>query len=242
MEIVCDECRDWPLPKRNVFVSYNRGLKTRREYKKRKARLAGAASSDQSVYDTDTDVPLDEPSVPVQNVHLESVGSQQCLVSQECVVSEAPSTEVAQSDVLLLSSGDGLEKLASSLFSKFSNFQSERTPPPPVQSHSVVGSVIQPSVIQPSVADTDFVGVSAPPQGVYLTNPVQPVFRLPTAPVSGETPLHRLVASDRRIQELEQVVAATRQTISALCDGGIRPPQSLLDSASSLSRDLEDAR
>ena len=112
LEIVCDECRDWPLPKRKVFVSYNRGLQTRREYKKRKARLAGAAlSSDQSVYDTDTDVPLDEPSVPVQNVQLESVGSQQCLVSQECVVSEAPSTEVAQSDVLLLSSGDGLEKL-----------------------------------------------------------------------------------------------------------------------------------
>ena len=116
LEIVCDECRDWPLQKRNVFVSYNRGLKARREYKKRKARLAGAVSSDQSVYDMDTDVPLDEPSVPVQNVHLESVGSQQCLVSQECVVSEAPSTEVAQSDVLLLSSGDGLEKLASSLF------------------------------------------------------------------------------------------------------------------------------
>ena len=98
------------------------------------------------------------------------------------------------------------------------------------------------SVIQPSVADTDFVGISAPPQGVYLTNPVQPVFRLPTVPVSGETPHHRLVASDRWVQELEQAVAATRQTINALCDGGIRPPQSLFDSASSLSRDLEDAR
>ena len=137
LEIVCDECCDWPLPKRKVFVSYNRGLQTRREYKKRKARLAGAAlSSDQFVYDTDTDMPLDEPSVPVQNVHLESVGSQQCLVSQECVVSEAPSTEVAQSDVLLLSSGDGLEKLASSLFSKFSDFQSERGRPPSTESFS----------------------------------------------------------------------------------------------------------
>ena len=37
-------------------------------------------------------------------------------------------------------------------------------------------------------------------------------------------------------------MAATRQTISVLCDGGILPPQSLLDSASSLSRDLEDAK
>ena len=54
-----------------------------------KASLAGSAS-DQSVYDTDTDVPLDEPSVPVQNVHFESVGPQQCLVSQEVVVSRGP--------------------------------------------------------------------------------------------------------------------------------------------------------
>ena len=50
-------------------------LGSRREYKQRKARLAGAAS-DQSVYDTDTDVTLDEPSVPVQNVHFDSVGQQ----------------------------------------------------------------------------------------------------------------------------------------------------------------------
>ena len=54
LEIVCDECRDWPLQKRNVFVSYNRGLKARREYKKRKTRLAGAASSDQSLFRQNT--------------------------------------------------------------------------------------------------------------------------------------------------------------------------------------------
>ena len=115
----CDECRDWPVSKRKVFVNYNRGLKARRDSKsKRKARLSGAAhSSDQSVYDTDTDVPfLDEPSVPVQSADLESVVSQECVISQECVVSEAPSTEVAPSDVLYVSSGDGLEKLAISLF------------------------------------------------------------------------------------------------------------------------------
>ena len=129
MELVCDECRDWPLPKRKVFVNYNHSLRARREYKQRKARLAGAAS-DQSVYDTDTDVPLDEPSVPVQNVHFDSVGQQQCLVSEEVVVSSAPSTEVAQSDVLLLSSGDGLDKLAASIFSRLSDLQSARAPPP----------------------------------------------------------------------------------------------------------------
>ena len=72
LEVHCDECRGWPLSKRKVFVNYNHGLKARRESKKRRARLSGAAhSSDQSVYDTDTDVPLvDEPSVPVQNVQL----------------------------------------------------------------------------------------------------------------------------------------------------------------------------
>ena len=161
LEIVCDECHDWPLQKRKVFVSYNKSLKARREYKKRKASLAGAAS-DQSVYDTDTDVPLDEPSVPVQNVHFDSVGQQQCLVSEEVVVTAAPSTEVAQSDVLLLSSGDSLDKLAASLFFLnlviYSLQGGAPPPPPPVQSHSV-GSRIS----QPSVADTDFVGVSAPP-------------------------------------------------------------------------------
>ena len=169
LELVCDECRDWPLPKRKVFVNYNNSLRARREHKQRKARLAGAAS-DQSVYDTDTDVPLDEPSVPVQNVHFDSVGQQQCLVSEEVVVSSAPSTEVAQSDVLLLSSGDGLDKLAASIFSRLSDLQSARghPPPPPVQSHSVGSGISQPSVIlpsvcQPGVADTDFVGVSAPP-------------------------------------------------------------------------------
>ena len=73
MEIVCEECRDWPLTKRKVFVNYNNRLRMKREYKQRQARLAGAAS-DQSVYETDTDVPLDEPSVPVQNVHLDELG------------------------------------------------------------------------------------------------------------------------------------------------------------------------
>ena len=72
--------------------------------------------------------------------------------------------------MLLVSSGDGLDKLAASLFSRFSDLQSERGRLPPVQSHSVEGrisqpSVIQPSVCQPSVADPVFVGVSAPPSG-----------------------------------------------------------------------------
>ena len=128
LDIHRDECRDWPVSKRKVFVKYNCGLKARRDSKKkRRARLSGAAhSSDQSVYDTDTDVPLlDEPSVPVQNVDLE------CVVSQDCVVSESGGlSEAGPSEVFYVSSGDGLEKLASSLFSKFSEFQSDRGRPP----------------------------------------------------------------------------------------------------------------
>ena len=72
MELVCEECRDWPITKRKVFVNYNTRLRIKHEYKQRQARLAGAAS-DQSVYETDTDVPLDETSVPVQNVHLDNL-------------------------------------------------------------------------------------------------------------------------------------------------------------------------
>ena len=47
--------------------------------------------------------------------------------------------------------------------------------------------------------------------------------------------------SDRKVQELEKAISATRLAIISLCDG-FQPPQSLLDSASSLSRDLEDAK
>ena len=109
LDVHCDECRDWPDSKRAAFVKYNRNLKSKHDYKsRRKARLSGAAhSSDQSVYDTDTDVPsLDEPSVPVKDVNLD------CVVSQECVVSEAPSTEAGPSEILYVTSGDSLEQLA----------------------------------------------------------------------------------------------------------------------------------
>ena len=169
--------------------------------------------------------------------------------SQQCVVSEAPSTEAGPSDILYVMSGDRFEQLASSLLSKMNELQSDRgrlSPVqlqsdrgrlPPVQSHSSVGSSSR-----PIVAATNYLGVSGPPQGVYLSNPVNPVFRLPMASVSDETPLHRLFADDHKVQDLERAVSATRLAISSLCDRGFQHPQSLLDSASSLSRDLEDAK
>ena len=290
MELVCEECRDWPITKRKVFVNYNNRLRIKREYKQRQARLAGAAS-DQSVYETDTDVPLDEPSVPVQNVHLDdlNLGQQQCLISEEVVVSAGPSTETATSELLSLPAGDSLDKLALSILSRISDLQSARGPQPPVQSQSVASGISQqgvilpnvcqpsvqshsagsgisqqgvilPNVCQPSVqagsgisqlgvilpnvcqpvfADTEVAGVTAPPP--LFLNPVQPVFRLPTAPISGET-LHRPVANDQGVQHLQEALASTRQAIASLHASGVRPHQSLLDSASSLARNLQDAR
>ena len=291
MELVCEECRDWPITKRKVFVNYNNRLRIKREYKQRQARLAGAAS-DQSVYETDTDVPLDETSVPVQNVHLDdlNLGQQQCLISEEVVVSAGPSTETATSDLLLLPAGDSLDKSALSILSRLSDMQSAKGPQPPVQSQSVASGISQqgvilpnvcqpsvqshsagsgisqqgiilPNVCQPSVqagsgisqpgvilpnvcqpvfADTEVAGATAPPPPLF-PNPVQPVFRLPTAPISGETP-HRPVASDQGVQHLQEALVSTRQAIASLCASGIRPHQSLLDSASSLARNLQDAR
>ena len=221
LNVHCDQCRDWPDTKHVAFVKYNRTLKAKRDYKaRRKARLSAARSSDWSVYDTDTDVPsIDEPSVPVKDANLYCVGSQESVVSQECVVSESGGlSEAGPSEVLYVTSGDSLEQLASCLLSKMNELQSDRGRLPPVQSHSIVGSGSR-----PIVAATDYLGVSAPPQGVYLPNPVNPVFRLPTAPVSDETPHHRLFASGHKEQDLEKSVSATRLAISSLCDRGFQP-------------------
>ena len=78
---------------------------------RRKARHSAAQfQSDQSVYDTDTEMPsIDEPipSVQVQSDKVESV------------VSEAPSAEASLSDFLYVTPGDRFEQLASTLLSKF---------------------------------------------------------------------------------------------------------------------------
>ena len=81
-----------------------------------------------------------------------------------------------------------------------------------------------------------------PSLGGYLSNFIHPVYRLSTAPVSDETPLHRLAASDRqlRIWRRNWLPFARRSTRFAM--GGWSPPQSIVDSLSSLSRELVDAR
>ena len=175
LTVHCDECRNWSDTYRSAFVKYNRTLKAKRDSKGRhKARLSAAQSpSDQSVCDTDTEVPsLDEPlpSVQVQSDNVE------CVVSEQCAVSEATSAEASLSDVLYVTSGDRFEQLASSLLSQMREL-SDRGRHPPVQSHSIMDSGSR-----PFVAATDYLGVSAPPQGVHLSNPIDPVFRLPTAP------------------------------------------------------------
>ena len=179
MQLVCEECRDWPITKRKVFVNYNNKLRTKREYKQRQARLAGAAS-DQSVYETDTDVPLDEPSVPVPNVHLDdlNLGQQQCLISEEVVVSAGPSTETATSDLLLLPPGSDLDKLALTILSRLSDLQSAREPQTPVQSQSMTSGLSQQAVILPNVCQPSVQSLSAgstiSQQGIILPNVCQP--------------------------------------------------------------------
>ena len=167
---------------------------------------------------------IDEPMPSVQ-VQSDNV---------ECVMSEAPSAEASLSEVLYVTQGDRFEQLALSLLSQMRELRGLH---PPVQSHPILGSGSQ-----PIVAATDQLGVSAPLQGVNLPNPINPVFRLSTAPVSDETPVHRLATSDLTVQALEQNIAATHRAIDSLCDGGLAPPQSIVDSLSSLSRELVDAK
>ena len=69
MSVHSDECRDWTDSYQLAFVKYNCTLKAKRDSKeRRKARRSAAQSqSDQSVYDTDTEVPsIDEPIPSVQ--------------------------------------------------------------------------------------------------------------------------------------------------------------------------------
>ena len=101
--------------------------------------------------------------------------------------------------------------------------------------------------------------------GGYLSNFIHSVYRLSTAPVSDETPFagespaiaasqasrqlrilrrnHRLVASDRQLRSFGDGIGYHSPGDRLFfCDGGAGTPQSLVDSLSSLSRELVDAR
>ena len=221
MSVYCYECRpgrthiDW-------CFSNNRTLKARRDSEvRRKARLGAAQSqSDQSVCNTDTDVPsINEPipSVQVQSVRCPRL----------------PPRTLAYRTFLYVTVLNNLRpryfvKCVSYIVGGFTS---------PVQSQPVLGSGSQ-----PLVATTDQLGVSIPPEGVNLPNFIHPFSRLSTVPVSDETPLHRLAASDHQLRDLETKLATTHQAIDSFCDGGLEPPHSLVDSLSSLSRELVDAR
>ena len=64
-------------------------------------------------------MPLDEPSVPVPDMHLDelNLGQEQCLISEDVVVSAGPSTETTTSNLLLLPLGSDLDKLAFTVLS-----------------------------------------------------------------------------------------------------------------------------
>ena len=101
-----------------------------------KARHSAAQSrSNQSVYDTDIDVPSFDGPIPSVQVQSDKVKS---------VVSEAPSAEASLSDFLFVTPGNWFEQLASTLLSKFQEL-SDRGLHPPVQNQSVLVSGSQPS-------------------------------------------------------------------------------------------------
>ena len=317
MQLFCDKCHDWPVTKRKLFVNYKQKLRSKREAKRRQARLA-SATSDQSVCDTDTDVPLEEPSVPVQDIDLDqlNIGQQQCLTSEEVVISAGTSTDTDSTNLLVLPPGSDLDKLAFTVLSRLSDLQSVKAPQTTIQSQSVpaglsqqalilpnvcqpsvqslsAGStisqqgIILPNVYQPSVqsesvisqpgvilpnvcqsifTDNEIEGVAAPPP--LFINPTQTAFRPPTAPSSAgfqqEATHHpqnlvttapssrgfqqeatqnpqNLVANNGGFSNLHQALSSIHQTIASFTASGMTPPQSLLDSASSLARGLQDA-
>ena len=140
----------WSDSYKLAFVKYNRTRKARCDSKvRRKARLSAAQSqSDQSVCDTDTDVPSINEPIPSVQVQSDNV---------ECVVSGAPSEEASLSEVLYVTSGNRFEQLASALLCQMREL-SNRGLHPPVQSQPVLGSGSQ-----PIVAATDQEGL------IYLT-------------------------------------------------------------------------
>ena len=178
--LACEECRDWSLSRRQVFVDYNNSLRLKRESKQRQLRLASAYASDQSVYDTDTDVPINEPSVPVQNVHADrlNLGQQKCLVSDELVVSAGTSVETNTSNFLSLTTGEGIDKVVLSLLARITDLEATRGLQPPVQNQQTTNentqqAVISPDVCQPAV-QIQSSNNNHNQQGVILPNAYQP--------------------------------------------------------------------
>ena len=178
MNLVCDECRDWPITKRKTFVHYNNKLRIKRESKRRQARLASTAS-DQSVCDRDTDVPLEEPSVPMQNIDLNELDldQDQNLTSEEVVVSAGISAETDQTNFLVLPPGSDINKLAFTVLSKITDLQSARGPQTPIQSQSMPAglnqqAIILPNACQPSVQSFS-AGSNISQQGIILPNVCQ---------------------------------------------------------------------
>ena len=140
---------------------------------------------------------------------------------------------------------------------------------PSVQTESVISQpgVILPNVCQSIFTDNEIEGVTAPPP--LFINPTQPAFRLPTAPSSAgfqqeatQNPQNPVatapssrgfqqettqnpqnpVANNGGFPTLQQAFSSIYQTIALFTASGMSPPQSLLDSASSLARGLQDAR
>ena len=125
-------------------------------------------------------MPINEPSVPVQNVHVDrlNLGQQKCLISDEIVVSAGTSTETNTSNFLSLTTGEGIDKVVLSLLARITDLEATRGLQPPVQNQQITNentqqAVISPNVCQPAV-QIQSTNNNPSQQGIILPNAYQP--------------------------------------------------------------------
>ena len=183
---------------------------------------------------------------PVQNQQITNENNQQAVISpnvcQPAVQSQSTGSNLSQQGVILPNvCQPSVENQSIGSAINQQSFILPNVCQPSAQTGSEISQqrLILPNVCQPIFTNAEAAGVSAPPP--LFLNPVQPVFRLPATPVSGDS-LQRNIANEESIQALEEALASTQRAIASSRDKGLRPHQSLLDSAESLAKNLNDAR
>ena len=115
-------------------------------------------------------MPLEEPSVPIQNTDLNELdlGQDQSLTSKEVVVSAIVSAETDQANFLVLPPGSDINKLSFTVLSKITDLQSARGPQTPFQSQSMPARLNQQAIILPNVCQTSVQAESIHTHTVYI--------------------------------------------------------------------------
>ena len=103
-------------------------------------------------------MPLEEPSVPVQDIDLDqlNIGQQQCLTSEEVVISAGTSTDTDSTNLLVLPPGSDLDKLAFTVLSRLRDLQSVKASQTTIQSQSMPAGLSQQALILLMSANLQF--------------------------------------------------------------------------------------